>query len=79
MGDGEPKYSEWQAPLRDLILEFDRNKLREKIQEVETLIFERLQQLRQESDGRGELQAINDALSLLRIIKRDKLDFPDWR
>jgi hypothetical protein len=46
---------------------------------VEALIFERLQQLRQESDGRGELKAINDAVALLRIIKRDKLDFPDWR
>jgi hypothetical protein len=27
------------SPLRDLILEFDREKLREKIQRVEMLIF----------------------------------------
>ena len=79
MGDAELKYPEWQAPLQDLILEFDREKLREKIQHVETLIFERFQQLSEGSDGHAELQAINDAMSVLRIIKRDKLDFPDWR
>ena len=79
MGDGELKYPKWQAPLQDLILELDREKLREKIQHVETLIFERIQQLGEGSDGRSELQAINDAMSVLRIIKRDKLDYPDWK
>ena len=79
MGDEELKYPAWQAPLQDLLHEFDREELREKVQAVEALIFDRLQQLRQESDGQGELQAINDALSFLRIIKRDKLDYPDWK
>jgi len=79
MGDGELKYPKWQAPLQDLILELDREKLREKIQHLETLIFERIQQLGEGSDGRSELQAINDAMSVLRIIKRDKLDYPDWK
>jgi hypothetical protein len=79
MSDGELKYPEWQVLLQDLMQEFDRERLRKKIQKVEALIFERLQQLRQESDGRGELKAIDDAVALLRIVKRDKLDFPDWR
>jgi hypothetical protein len=78
MSDGELKFPEWQAPLQELILEFDREKLPEKIQKVETLIFDRLQQLRQGNDGHSEKQAINDALSILRIIKRDKLNYPDW-
>jgi hypothetical protein len=78
MSDSELRYPEWQVPLREVILEFDREKLRERIQKVETLIFERLQQLSQENDGRTEQEAINDALSILRVIKRDKLGFPDW-
>jgi len=79
MSEEELKYPEWQAPLQDLILEFDREKLRDKIQNVETLIFKRLRHLGQESEGRAEVQAINDALSILRIIKRDKLGYPDWK
>jgi len=51
------------APLQDLILEFDREKVLERIQKVEeTLIFEPTQQLRQGSDGHSERDAINDAL-----------------
>jgi len=73
------KYPEWQAPLQELILEFDREKLSGKIENVETLISKRLQQLRDERDGLAEVQALNDGLAVLRIIKRDKLDYPDWK
>jgi hypothetical protein len=76
MGDEELKYPKWQAPVQDLILEFDREKLSEKVRRVESLISDRLQQLRQEGNGGGELQAIDDALRTLRIIKRDTLDRP---
>ena len=79
MSDSELKYPEWQGPLQELILEFNREKLPGKIQNVETLISKRLQQLRDEMDGRAEIQAINDGLAVLRIIKRDKLDYPDWK
>jgi hypothetical protein len=34
------------------------------MQKVESLIFERLQQLHQESDGHAEREVINDALSI---------------
>jgi len=79
VNDEELKYPEWQTPLQELILEFDRTKLPEKVQTVEALVFERLQQLRRGNDGHIETQAINDALVILRVIKRDKLDFPDWK
>ncbi len=72
------KYPEWQGPLEELSLELDREKLAEKIQKVETLLIKRLQQLRQVKDGRREEEAIKEALPNLRIIKRDKLGFPDW-
>jgi len=77
VNDEELKYPEWQTPLQELVLEFDSTKLLEKVQKVDSLIFERLQQLRQGNDGHIETQAVNDALALLRIIKRDELGFPD--
>lgn len=79
MSNEELKFPEWQAPLQDLILEFDPKKLSKKIQKVETVIFERQQQLYQESDGHAERVALNDGLNIIRLIKRDKLGFPDWR
>lgn len=79
MHNEELRYPEWQKPLQELILEFDRDKFPEKVQQVESQIFERLQQLRGGNDGHIELQAINDALGVLRIIKRDKLALPDWK
>jgi hypothetical protein len=79
VNEEELKYPEWQTPLQELILEFDSTKLPEKVQKVETLISERLQQLPRGNEGHIETQAINDALALLRIIKRDKLGFPDWK
>ena len=74
------QFPEWQVPLQDLILEFDHSKLHEKMQRVEALIYQRLQQLQENSDGHiAEREAINDAISVLRVIKREKLDFPDWK
>ena len=74
------RFPEWQLPLQDLILEFDRAKLREKMQRVEALIYDRLQQLNSGSNGHSaEREAINDAVSILLVIKKDKLDYPDWK
>jgi hypothetical protein len=79
MSDPELEFPGWQTPLQEAILEFDHKEWPEKIQKVETLISERLQQLSQQSNGLRELQALNDALSTLRVIKRDRLGFPDWK
>ena len=72
------KCPKWQAPLQDLILECDRAKLSEKMQRVEILISNRLQQPHEEIDGHAEHAALTEALSVLRAIQREKLDFPDW-
>jgi len=77
MSNGELKYAKWQAPLQEVIVEFDPEKLAEKVQKVESLLFERLRQLRPEIDGQGERAAINDALSILRLIQRGRLGYPD--
>jgi len=73
------EYPRWQAPLQDAILEFNLDKLPAKIYLVETLIFERLQHLQIASNGSGERHAINDALEVLRTLKRERLQFPDWK
>ena len=71
-------YPQWQAPLQDAILEFNLDKLPAKVLRVETLIFERLQQLQATNEEARERQAINDALEILRTVKRERLQFPDW-
>ena len=73
MNDAELKFPQWQGPLQQLILEFDPEKLPEKIQSVETLVLARLQQLDHGSDSRVEKIALHDALSIIRIMKRDRL------
>jgi hypothetical protein len=78
MTDGEMKFPDWQIPFHQVLAESDTGKLAEKIQELDAIIFKRLQQLRQDPPDREERDALNDALSSLRSIKRDKLGFPDW-
>ena len=79
MSAGEMKPAGWRTVFQNLLNESDREHLVEKVQIVETLIFERLQQLHGEYDGRTDEQDVKDALSILRGIKRDKLGFPDWK
>jgi hypothetical protein len=69
----ELPYPEWQGPLQEVILEFDREKLLEKALKAEALIVERLRQLQESSNGHGEREAIRDGLSVLRVIRREKL------
>lgn len=79
MTDKLAKDREWQAVLRDLEQETDPEKLSEKLQQVEALILDRLQELYRKNDGGQEHEALKQALSTLRIVKRDKLGFPDWQ
>ncbi|HEY1470976.1 MAG TPA: hypothetical protein VGF61_18195 [Candidatus Acidoferrum sp.] len=76
MSDGALKFPQWQAPLQDLILESDPEKLAEKARAVEALLFARLQQLDHDTDNRDEKVALQDALSIVRIMKRDRLNPP---
>ena len=65
--------------LRDLKQETDPEKLSDKLEQVETLILDRLRELYRKDDGSKEHEALKEALFTLRIIKRDKLGFPDWQ
>lgn len=69
----ELQFPNWQGPLQEAILEFDRRQFSEKALQVENLIFERLRELEQSDDGHTERSAIADGLSLLKLIKTDRL------
>lgn len=79
MSDQQTKNREWQSRLWELEQETDPDKLFEKVQNVEILILERLTAVFQRSDGSGERETLAEALHTLRVIKRDKLGFPDWQ
>jgi hypothetical protein len=74
----EISYPEWQPQYQTALLEIDREKLPERVAAAETAIYQRLQAISQSSDYQAERQAIEDALSSLRVLKRDSLGFPDW-
>ena len=80
MSDGEMKYPKWQSEFQEAVIELDREKLLEKIEKFETAIFVRLQELAAYSDHHSERQAIDDAASTIRVLKKDKLSLshPDW-
>jgi hypothetical protein len=69
----ELKYPSWQSPLREVILEFDHEKMVERIPRVETLISERYEALSSDTDHHDERQALEGAASVLRRLKQDKL------
>jgi len=71
--DRELKYPSWQTPLQYAILELGLKKLAERIQRVENLISERLQELSSDTDTQDERQALADAASILRTLKKEKL------
>ena len=72
-------YPEWQDPLQEVLLEFDREKLTEKALQAESSILERLRQLQLSNHSHQERDAINHGLSLLRMVRRERLDYPDWQ
>jgi hypothetical protein len=75
-------YPAWQPAYKAALVELDPKKLRERVQAAEDAIFNRLQELAQNSNSqehKAERQAIEDALANIRALQRDKLGFPDWK
>jgi hypothetical protein len=70
-------YPSWQKPYQEALLEFDPQKLEEKIIAAENAIFLLFQELAS-SNGHGsdERVALNDALRGLRNLQIDKLHYP---
>jgi hypothetical protein len=76
--DSELKYPSWQTPLQEAMLEVNPKKLAKKIQKLETIIFKRLLEMSSDTDHEDERHAIADAASILRVLKKDRLSYPDW-
>ena len=68
MNEEELQFPEWQKPLQDLILEFDRERLLEKVKKVAAMITERQQQPALSSDSHVEREALSDALAIIRVL-----------
>ncbi len=71
-------YPDWQRPVQAALLEMEKDKLTARVGDAEIAIFNRLQAISQGSDHGDERQALEDALSNLRVLKRESLGFPDW-
>ena len=79
MSNEELKYPKWRSEFEEAIVEFDPEKLVDKVKKFELAVFVRLQELACNSDHHDERQAIADALSAVLEVKRDKLSYPDWK
>ena len=71
-------YPDWQNEYAAALLETNVEKLSARVEAAEAAIFNRLQDLSQNSDSYTERQVIEDALKSLRVLKRDQLKYPDW-
>jgi hypothetical protein len=65
----------WQKTYHDALLELNPQKLVQRVSEAETAILSRLQEMRIGSDSRMEVQAIEDALNGLPILKNETAKF----
>ena len=72
------KFPEWQQLYRAAVIETDHEKLEERVTYAENAIFTRLQSIASADDHHAERHAIQDALTALRVLKRERLSFPDW-
>ena len=72
----------WQSEVQAAVNESDNQKLLERVHAAEVAIFNRLQELAKDTkpafSHRAEREALDKATEKLRVIKRDRLGFPDW-
>jgi hypothetical protein len=72
------KFPQWQGAYQEALLELNPTSLERKITNAEAAIFKRLQELSDNKDHHEERLALDDAISGLRVLKTDRLKFPDW-
>lgn len=74
------RFPDWQPQYQAALIELNYSKLLGRVTEAERAIFQRLQSLGRIPNCESrftELLAIENALSSLRLLKREQ-DFPDW-
>ena len=70
------EHSRWQQQYEALLLEVDPQKLTALVEEVETAMFFRFQELTTNPDGHVERHALAEAANSLLVVKREILGFP---
>lgn len=70
------KYPHWQREFEAALREGDPRSLRQRVDAAEAALFLRSQALVGSAEGDAELQAISDAITILRAIQREKLGYP---
>ena len=68
----ELKYPQWQEPFRDALTAFGTQQLGEKLKKVEAIILDRLDVLSSDIKSLDERQALLDAISIMRVLRREK-------
>jgi len=69
----ELKYPQWQEQFRNAVTAFGTQQLGEKLRKVEAMILNRLQVLSSDIKSLDERQALLDAISIIRVLNRDKV------
>ena len=72
----------WEREYQACLVEADPKKHIERVHTAEAAIFNRLQELAQNSnnsDHKAERQAIEEALANVRALQKSNLGFPDWK
>lgn len=65
------QYPEWQRFCHEALVELDKDKLPERVAAAEAAIGSRLQAMETGDDSLKERHAIEDALAMLRVLKRE--------
>ena len=78
MSERDLMFPDWQLQYFAALSEGPPETLRERVEDAERAILIRLEQLAGGPEREMEQFAIREALDSLYIIKRKKLDFPDW-
>jgi len=72
----------WQSDVQAALSETDTEQLLQRVHSAEVGIFNRLQELAKhtqpDTSHQAERDAVAKALETLRLLKRDRLGFPDW-
>jgi hypothetical protein len=72
------EFPTWQLPYFDAVSEIPQGNLRERVDVAEKAILIRMEVLSRTSGRESERVAIREALGALHVIKKAKLDFPNW-
>jgi len=67
------KYAQWQEPFRNALTAFGTQPLSDKLKNVEAMILDRLHVLSSDIKSLDERQALLDAISIIRVLKRERM------